>query len=83
MNFAREPTCNEQRVHAWRRLRRLEHLADVLLWEGGLSPALPLGVLLLPPLEVLRGDSEGAEWRERGEEIGEERIGGEKEERRG
>lgn len=56
MLFVRLPTCDEQRVHARWRLGGLEHLADVLLGEGGLSPALPLGVLLLPPLEVLLGD---------------------------
>lgn len=55
-SFRRAPTCDEQRVHARRRLGGLEHLADVLLREGGLAPALPLGVLLLPPLEVLLGD---------------------------
>lgn len=47
-------TCYEQRVHARRRLRGLEHLADVLLGQRGLASALPLGVLLLPPLEVLK-----------------------------
>lgn len=61
----RLPTCNEQRVHARRRLGGLEHLADVLLRQGGLSPALPLGVLLLPPLEVLLGDSSAVKRRTR------------------
>lgn len=46
-------TCYEQCVHARRRLRGLEHLVDVLLGQRGLASALPLGVLLLPPLEVL------------------------------
>lgn len=45
-------TCNQQRVHARRRLRGLEHFVDVLLGQRGLASALPLGVLLLPPLEV-------------------------------
>lgn len=49
----RVPTCNKQRVHAWRRLGGLEHFADVLFRKRGLPSALPLGVLLLPPLEVL------------------------------
>lgn len=56
-------TCYEQRVHARRRLRGLEHLADVLLGQRGLASALPLGVLLLPPLEVL---GEGGEAEESG-----------------
>lgn len=46
-------TCNEQCVHARRRLRGLEHFGDVLLGQRGLASALALGVLLLPPLEVL------------------------------
>lgn len=46
-------TCNEQRVHARRSLRGLEHFGDVLLGQRGLASALALGVLLLPPLEVL------------------------------
>ena len=46
-------TCDEKGVHAWRGLRRLEHLADVFLWQGGFSSALPLGVLLLAPLDIL------------------------------
>lgn len=48
-------TCNEQCVHAWWRLRGLEHFADVLLRQRRLPSALSLGVLLLPPLEVLEG----------------------------
>lgn len=52
-------TCNEQRVHARRRLGGLEHFVDVLLGQRGLASALPLGVLLLPPLEVLRKGSRG------------------------
>lgn len=52
-------TCNEQRVHARRRLGGLEHFADVLLGQQGLASALPLGVLLLPPLEVLGRQSRG------------------------
>lgn len=58
-------TCYEQRVHARRRLGGLEHLADVLLGQRGLASALPLGVLLLPPLEVLG-------------KVGEQRKAGEK-----
>lgn len=46
-------TCNEQRVHAWRSLRGLEHFVDILLGQRGLASALALGVLLLPPLQVL------------------------------
>lgn len=61
-------TCNEQSVHAWGRLGGLEHFGDVLLRQRGLSSALPLGVLLLPPLEVLRG-------RERERRTGEVRVG--------
>lgn len=53
-------TCNEQRVHARRRLRGLEHFVDVLLGQRGLASALPLSVLLLPPLEVLKGEAEGS-----------------------
>ena len=52
-------TCNEQRVHARRRLRGLEHFVDVLLGQRGLASALPLSVLLLPPLEVLERGSRG------------------------
>lgn len=48
-------TCSEQCFHAWRSLRGLEHFADVLLGQRGLASALALGVLLLPPLEVLGG----------------------------
>ena len=48
-------TCNKQCVHAWWRLGGLEHFANVLLRQRGLSSALSLGVLLLPPLEVLKG----------------------------
>ena len=51
-------TCNKQSVHAWWRLGGLEHFGDVLLRQRGLSSALPLGVLLLPPLEVLGGGRE-------------------------
>lgn len=46
-------TCDEQCVHARRSLRGLEHFVDVLLGQRGLASALALGVLLLPPLEVL------------------------------
>lgn len=49
-------TCNKQRVHAWRRLGGLEHFSDVLLRQRRLPSALPLGVLLLPPLKVLEGE---------------------------
>lgn len=73
--FVHLPTCDEQRVHARRRLGGLEHLADVLLGEGGLSPALPLGVLLLPPLEVLLGDGRRVASKE-GEREGGRREGG-------
>lgn len=52
-------TCNEQRVHARRRLGGLEHFGNVLLGQRGLASALPLGVLLLPPLEVLGRQSRG------------------------
>lgn len=57
----RVPTCNKQRVHAWRRLGGLEHFADVLFGKWGLPSALPLGVLLLPPLEVLLEGSQREE----------------------
>lgn len=60
-------TCNEQCVHARRRLRGLEHFVDVLLGQRGLASALALGVLLLPPLEVL--------GREKQEKTGENRKG--------
>lgn len=59
-------TCDEQCVHAWWRLGGLEHFGDVLLRQRGLPSALPLGVLLLPPLEVLVGDSGGVREREVG-----------------
>lgn len=49
-----ERTCNEQRIHAWWSLGRLEQFGDVLFRQRGLSSALTLGVLLLPPLDVLR-----------------------------
>lgn len=52
-------TCSEQRFHARWRLRGLEHFADVLLGQRGLASALSLGVLLLPPLEVLGRDKQG------------------------
>lgn len=59
-------TCDEQCVHAWWRLGGLEHFGDVLLRQRGLPSALPLGVLLLPPLEVLVGESGGIREREVG-----------------
>lgn len=62
----RVPTCNKQRVHAWRRLGGLEHFADVLFGKWGLPSALPLGVLLLPPLEVLLEGSQREESGVRG-----------------
>lgn len=46
-------TCNQEGVHAWRGLRGLEQLGDVLLWQWRLPATLPLGILLLPPLQVL------------------------------
>lgn len=55
-------TCNKQCVHAWWRLGGLEHFGDVLLRQRGLPSALPLGILLLPPLEVLVGESEREGW---------------------
>lgn len=58
-------TCNKQCVHAWWRLGGLEHFVDVLFRQRGLPSALPLGVLLLPPLEVLEGEKR----RERGAEL--------------
>lgn len=51
-------TCDKQRVHAWGRLGGLEHFGDVLFRQRGLSSALPLGVLLLTPLEVLKGETQ-------------------------
>lgn len=64
------PTCYEQRVHARRRLRGLEHLVDVLLGQRGLASALPLGVLLLPPLEVLGKVGKQRKACEKGEKDG-------------
>lgn len=63
-------TCNKQCVHAWWRLGGLEHFGDVLLRQRRLPSALSLGVLLLPPLEVLErgtqrkrgGIREGGSW---------------------
>lgn len=55
-------TCNKQCVHAWWRLGGLEHFGDVLLRQRGLPSALPLDILLLPPLEVLVGDREREGW---------------------
>lgn len=46
-------TCNKQCVHARWRLGGLEHFGDVLFRQRRLPSALSLGVLLLPPLEVL------------------------------
>lgn len=66
-------TVNKQCVHAWWRLGGLEHFGDILLRQRGLPSALPLGVLLLPPLEVLLGDSERGGIRERGRHRGKER----------
>lgn len=64
-------TCNEQRVHARRRLRGLKHFGDVLLGQRGLASALPLGVLLLPPLEVL-----GRGSRRNQVKVGKDGVGG-------
>lgn len=49
----RKITCNQQRFHPGRRLRRLEQFIQVLFGERGLSSALALQVLLLTPLLVL------------------------------
>lgn len=84
-------TCNEQCVHARRRLRGLEHFGDVLLGQRGLASALALGVLLLPPLEVLgrekqektgekermdKYSSSGEREEQRNSDCGRERKGG-------
>lgn len=57
-------TGNKQCVHAWWRLGGLEHFGDILLGQRRLPSALPLGVLLLPPLDVLLEDSEKGGVRE-------------------
>lgn len=77
-------TRNKQRLHAWWRLGGLEHFGDVLLRQRRLPSALSLGVLLLPPLQVLEGGRNTGGIRGEGREKTRnsmERGGGERKER--